>query len=146
MFVKAAVTTIEYDSYCNVIKVRMVMAMATITLKTGQAAYRIQMKSNALSQSFLRQLPEQLDLYVGEDTHYWGYLPNKLAVAQHQPLKGLPVPGLYYVPQLQTITIYYRKSTIFAPNDLYLLGEPLDQLEGLAVHANEVAITVGFKA
>lgn len=117
----------------------------TMTLRIGQEKYHIQMIMNVLSQNFLRHLPDQLDLYVGEDTHYWGYLPHKLEVGHSQRLKGLPVPGLYYVPKLQTITVYYRKSHILAPNDLYLLGEPVDQLEALAAHVDEVAISVGFK-
>ncbi|CAJ1187943.1 cyclophilin-like fold protein [Companilactobacillus nantensis] len=117
----------------------------TIKLQNRQEEYRIQMAANILSQSFLRHLPEQLDLYVGEDTHYWGYLSNKLEFTQSQRLKGLPEPGLYYVPKLQTITIYYRKSPIPAPNDLYLLGEPVDQLEVLATHADEVTIRCSFK-
>lgn len=113
----------------------------TITLLIHEEVYRFQVTKDNLGHGFLGLLPIPIDLYVGEQSHFWGYLPYSLQIEKPRPLTGTPVKGMYYVPALQTITVYFQDSSIAAPNDLYMLGQPLTQLDHMSEYLDDILIS-----
>ncbi|MYV16673.1 cyclophilin-like fold protein [Furfurilactobacillus milii] len=119
--------------------------IGNVSLQTCKQGYEFELIENNLSESFYHLLPVFIDLYVGQDTRYWGYLPRKLNIENLPKIVMPPRRGLYYVPSLQTVTIYYRDAISEPANDLYLLGRPKKNLETLAQQANDIVIRAEFK-